>query len=134
MASTLKRLNLTQAANQSRSHPSMSVTWNLVSDRAREEFPRVFQDTQAKCAGNEIHADCSDRARGYRRGGAFESRNILPNVLMSRMESRRVDWFSVSRRHKIFKTRRTPKTLVTYAFLRSLLRFPVKSLSSRKKI
>jgi hypothetical protein len=33
--------------------------------------------------------DYSDRARGYRRRGAFEFRNILPNVLMSRMESRR---------------------------------------------
>jgi len=31
MASTVKRSTLTQAANQSRSHPSMSVTWILVS-------------------------------------------------------------------------------------------------------
>jgi hypothetical protein len=43
MASTLKRLNLTQAANQSRSHPSMSVTWNLVSDRARRIPARFFK-------------------------------------------------------------------------------------------
>jgi hypothetical protein len=43
MASTLKRLNLMQAANQSRSHPSMSVTWNLVSDRARRIPARFFK-------------------------------------------------------------------------------------------
>jgi len=42
-------------ANQSRSHPPMSVTWNLVSERARRIPGRVFQDTQAMWARNEIH-------------------------------------------------------------------------------
>jgi len=43
MASTVKRSTLTQAANQSRSHPSMSVTWILVSDRARRIPARFFK-------------------------------------------------------------------------------------------
>jgi hypothetical protein len=38
----LKWLNLKRSANQSRSHPPMSVTWNLVLS-AREEFPRFFK-------------------------------------------------------------------------------------------
>jgi hypothetical protein len=32
-----------EQANQSRSHPSMSVTWNLVSDRARRIPARFFK-------------------------------------------------------------------------------------------
>jgi hypothetical protein len=43
MASAVKRSNLTQAANQSRSHPPMSVTWNLVSDRTRRIPARFFK-------------------------------------------------------------------------------------------
>jgi hypothetical protein len=38
-----KRLNLTRAANQIRSHPRMSATRNLVSDRARRIPARVFK-------------------------------------------------------------------------------------------
>jgi hypothetical protein len=101
---------------------------------AREEFPRVFQDTQAKCAGNEFQADYNDRGKGYLRRDAFYFRNILSNVLMSRMESRRLDRLGCKGWKEFPKTTRTPKMPVTYVFLRSLRRFPVKSLSSRKKI
>jgi hypothetical protein len=39
----LERLNSTRAANQIRSHPRMSATRNLVSDRARRIPARVFK-------------------------------------------------------------------------------------------
>jgi hypothetical protein len=39
----MKRFEFDEAANQSRSHPSMSVTWNLVSDRARRIATRFFK-------------------------------------------------------------------------------------------
>jgi hypothetical protein len=47
----LKWLNLTRAANQSRSHPPMSVTWNLVSERARRipgAFSRYTSDVRSQ--------------------------------------------------------------------------------------
>jgi hypothetical protein len=45
----LKRLNLTRAANQTRSHPPMSIIRNLVSDHARRIPARVLK-IHERCA------------------------------------------------------------------------------------
>ena len=51
-----KLTQFVRRANQLRSHPPMSVKWNPVSERARRIPVRVFEDTRAKVARNEICA------------------------------------------------------------------------------
>src|SRR5215813_3889672 len=58
-----------ERANQRRSHPPMSVKWNLVSERARRIPVRVFEDTRAKFARNEICARGGTRSHNSSRCG-----------------------------------------------------------------
>jgi hypothetical protein len=50
---------------------------------AREEFPRVFQDTQATCAGNEIHMVRATEDAAHAPSAAAIA-NTFSKVLMSR--------------------------------------------------
>ena len=129
----LKWLNSIQETNQSRSHPPMSVTWNLVYDRARRIPVRVFK----------IHKRCMPAMKftlvavcqaTIRTGVAVAPRSCsaqhvgLAGISTLKLLERAV------RTAKYSKIYRLPKTPVIYAFLGSSFRFPVKSFSSQKKI
>jgi len=133
MLRRLKWLNSIQEAIQSRSHPPMSMTWNLVSDRARRIPVRVFKIHKQNALAMKFTFVAVSKTT-IRVGVAVTTRLcITQRVGVARIST--LKFFEIAMQTtEYFGIYLSPKTPVIYAFLGSSLRFPVKSLSSQKKI
>src|SRR4029078_11614070 len=111
----------------------MSVTWNLVSERARRIPGRVFQDTQAMWARNEIHKCGGKRKHNLGSCCANATLSFYPTCWRRAQFRRKNSLLAQKERQNILKSTADRKCLSHMHFLGPRFAFLLSHYRGEKK-